>query len=281
MPLGVHVSIAGGLHRAVERAVELGCSCFQIFGRNPRSWVYKPLSAADAALFRVVREGSGPWPVVVHTDYLINLSSADDAIYEKSIDMFNKELDIAEAIGADYLVTHLGSPGEMGSEFAVRRVIDALGETAKSGLGKKATVLLENTSGAGSGFGADFRDIGRIIRGAADRGFETGMCLDTCHAFAAGYSFADAREVEAFLERIDADAGVENIRVVHLNDSKGELGSHLDRHEHIGKGKIGLEAFRRLLNHRRLKGLPLVLETPKKAEGDDPMNLAIVRGLLD
>lgn len=280
MPLGVHTSIAGGLYKSVERAKSLGCSCMQIFGRNPRSWIYKPLSANEAALFRSAREGAGLWPVAVHTNYLINLCTPDDAIYYKSIDIFKKELEIAEAIGAEYLVTHLGSPQDMGTDFAIRRVGLALRDVSRSGLGKKSMILLENTSGAGYGFGSDLKDIGAIISGAMEEGLSTGLCLDTCHAFTAGYSYSGPEEVKEFIRQLDAGPGLENLRLIHLNDSKGAFNSNLDRHEHIGKGRIGAEAFRLLLNHPAIREVPMVLETPKKSEGDDPMNLATVRGLL-
>ena len=281
MPLGVHTSIAGGLYRSVERAKALGCGCMQIFGRNPRSWIYKPLSPEEAGLFRSARSEASLWPVAVHTNYLINLCSPDDGIYYKSIDIFQKELGIAESIGADYLVTHLGSPQDMGSAFAMTRVGRALKEAARGGLGGKTMILLENTSGAGYGFGSDLRHIGEIIKGAAGGGLKTGLCLDTCHAFTAGYSFSTPAEVAGFLEKTDEAVGLENLRLIHLNDSKGAFNSNLDRHEHIGKGKIGIEAFRLLLNHPDIRDIPMILETPKKTEGDDPMNLATVRGLLN
>lgn len=281
MPLGVHTSIAGGLYKSVERAAALDCTCMQIFGRNPRSWIYKPLSANEAALFRSARQTAGLWPVAVHTNYLINLCTPDDEIYYKSIDIFKKELGIAEAIGADYLVTHLGSPREMGSDFAIRRVGQALRDAHKSGLGEKTVILLENTSGAGYGFGSDLKDIGEIISGAEEGGLEVGMCLDTCHAFTAGYSYSTPEELDAFMKKIDVDAGMKSLMLMHLNDSKGAFNSNLDRHEHIGKGRIGIEAFKLLVNHPAIRKIPMVLETPKKTEEDDPMNLATVRGLLN
>lgn len=281
MPLGVHTSIAGGLYRSVERAASLGCDAMQIFGRNPRSWIYAPLPAADAALFRVKRAEAGLKFVAVHTNYLINLCSPDDDIYYKSIDIFKKELAIAEAIGADCLVTHLGSPRELGAGYAVKRVGLALRETAVAGLGNKTMMLLENTSGAGTGFGADLGQIGEIISAAAHDGIRAGLCLDTCHAFAAGYSYSTPAEAASFLEKIGRTTGLGNLRLIHLNDSKGAMGSNLDRHEHIGKGKIGAGAFHLLLNRPETRDVPMILETPKKTEQDDPMNLATVRRLLE
>lgn len=276
----MHTSIAGGLYKSVERAKALGCGCMQIFGRNPRSWIYNPLPAREADLFKAARKEAALWPVAVHTNYLINLCSPDDDIYYKSIDIFQKELAIAEAIGADYLVTHLGSPQDMGPEFAVRRVGQALKEAARGGLGAKTMILLENTSGAGFGFGSDLLHIGEIIKVAARDGRKVGLCLDTCHAFTAGYSFSTPAEVIVFLKKISDAVGLENLKVIHLNDSKGAFHSNLDRHEHIGKGKIGLDAFRLLLTQPDILDIPMILETPKKTIEDDPMNLATVRGLL-
>lgn len=280
MPLGVHVSIAGGVSKSVERALRLGCDSMQIFGRNPRSWIYAPLPEAEARLFRTMRKEAGLFPVVVHTNYLINLTAPDDAIFHKSIDMFKKELGIAEAIGADYLVTHLGSPQDMGAAFAQKRVSLALLEVAKSGLGKITRVLLENTSGSGSGFGSKLDDIGRIIRGAKENGLDTGLCFDTCHAFAAGYSFSTPAEADALAKRIGFEAGRGSLKVIHLNDSRGGLGSKLDRHADIGKGAIGAEAFRHFLNHPRIRPVPMILETPKDSDEDDLRNLAEVRRIL-
>ncbi|MCC6502574.1 MAG: deoxyribonuclease IV [Deltaproteobacteria bacterium] len=281
MPLGVHTSIAGGLCKSIERAVLLGCSAMQIFGRNPRSWIYKPLPPEEARLFRSTREASGLWPVVVHTNYLINLCSPDEEIFSKSIDIFSKEFSIAGQIGADYLVTHLGSPRDMGPRFAIQRAAQAFKEVARAGLGLKTMVLIENTSGAGSGFGGSLRDLGEVIRAAQEDGVASGLCLDTCHAFAAGYSFSTPAEVRALVEEIDEAVGMENLKLIHLNDSKGALASKLDRHEHIGGGRIGIEAFRALLAHPGIMKVPMILETPKNTQDDDPRNLAIVRGLLE
>ena len=281
MPLGVHTSIAGGLCRSVERAKALGCGCMQIFGRNPRSWIYRPLSPEEAGLFRAARESSGLWPVVVHTNYLINLCSPDAEIFQKSVDIFIKELSIAEDIAADYLVTHLGSPRDSGTRFAIERVGQALKEVAGSGLGLKTMILLENTSGAGTGFGSNIADLGEIIRGAQEDGVAAGLCLDTCHAFAAGYSFSTPLELEAFIKEIDETAGLENLKLIHLNDSKGAHNSKLDRHEHIGKGGIGIKAFKYLLTHPDIREVPMILETPKKTDEDDPMNLEAVRKIFE
>lgn len=277
MPLGVHTSIAGGLWKSVERAVSLGCDAMQIFGRNPRAWAWSPVPDPEAELFRSKRKEALLWPVAIHTTYLINLCAPDDVNFDKSVFLFKKELGSAERLGADYLVTHLGSPGEMGPDYALRRILAALKDTAAVGLGKKTRVLLENTAGSGYGFGSSLVDVGRIIEGARAFGLKIGLCFDTCHGFAAGYDIRTPGDVESLIKTINKEIGLENLKLIHLNDSKGLLNSHLDRHEHIGKGKIGLEGFSRLLNHPKLAKIPLILETPKKTESDDPMNLSLVK----
>jgi len=278
VPLGLHTSIAGGRQKAVERAVELGCTAMQIFGRNPRSWGYSPVDEAEAALFREKRAESAIWPVAIHTTYLINLCSPSDELFKKSIDLFKGELRIADSLGADYLVTHLGSPGQKGAEYAIKRVVSALKKAAS---GKHSVeILLENTSGAGAGFGSDLADIGRVIEGAAKAGIKTGLCFDTCHGFAAGYPFGSRKAAEELVSFIDASVGLERLKLIHLNDSKGEAASHLDRHEHIGKGRIGRKGLSFFLNHPKIKGIPLILETPKKASDDERKNLRAVRRIL-
>ena len=280
-PLGVHTSIAGGRQLAVDRAVELGCTAMQIFGRNPRSWAYSPVPAPEAALFREKRKEKSIWPVAVHTTYLINLCSPSDELFGKSVELFKGEISIAGALGADYLVTHLGSPGALGAEFAVERVIATLERAASNGAGAHTVeILLENTSGAGAGFGAKLGEIGRVLDGAAKAGIKAGLCFDTCHGFAAGYPFGSEQDAGTLVRAIDASVGLARLKLIHLNDSKGEGGSRLDRHEHIGKGRIGLKGLANFLNHPEIKGIPLILETPKKAPEDDIENLRAVRRMI-
>jgi len=251
----------------------------QIFGRNPRSWGYSPVEAAEAALFREKRAEASIWPVAVHTTYLINLCSPSDELFEKSIALFRGEISIAADLGADYLVTHLGSPGALGGEYAMERVVEAL-EKAAGGPSGPVEILLENTSGAGAGFGADLGEIGRVIDGAARAGLKAGLCFDTCHGFAAGYPFGAKKDADALVRIIDGSVGLEKLKLIHLNDSKGEAGSRLDRHEHIGRGRIGSKGLANFLNHPEIKGIPLILETPKKTPDDDPGNLRAVRRMI-
>ncbi len=280
-PVGVHTSIAGGLALSVDRAAELKCDAMQIFGRNPRSWGGSPPAPGEVSLFRERRTKAGIWPVVVHTAYLINLSSPDETNYRRSVDLFKDELATAELLGADYLVTHLGSPHEMGPGFAAERIAEALSEAAVQGLGKLTKVLFENTAGGGSSFGSNVADLGALVAKARSYGLDCGLCFDTCHAFAAGYPMRSRREIADLVKRIDGEAGLDRVKVIHLNDSKGAQGSRLDRHAHIGEGGIGLEAFGFLLSRPEIRGVPLILETPKKTPDDDPRNLRVVRGILE
>ncbi|MBI5902287.1 MAG: deoxyribonuclease IV [Deltaproteobacteria bacterium] len=280
MPIGVHTSIAGGVSNSIDRAVALGCDAVRIFGRNPRTWSFSPVEGTEAGLFKSKREKAGLWPVAVHTTYLINLCAPVEETFEKSVNLFKLELASAEALGADYLVTHLGSPGELGGEFARARILEALREAAQDGLGKKTGILLENTAGSGHTYGSSLHEIGMVAKGAEGFGLRVGLCLDTCHAFAAGYAMTTPAEVEGLVSTLDREAGLERVKLIHLNDSKGAFGSRLDRHEHIGEGHIGREGFTAILSHLALSKIPMILETPKKSEDDDRRNLKTVRDIL-
>ncbi|MBI5234684.1 MAG: deoxyribonuclease IV [Deltaproteobacteria bacterium] len=274
--LGFHVSIAGGIARSVERARLLGCNAMQIFASSPRAWTCSAPSAIDAASFREARKKAGVSSVVVHATYLINLSSPNDELFSRSVALFLKQLEISDAIGADYFVTHLGSPKPFDAAFAVGRVLEAM-KTISASLKPRAAILFENTSGAGAGFGASLKDIRIIMKGADRLGLSTGLCFDTCHAFAAGYPFSDA---ERLIAMIDEEAGLERVKLIHLNDSKGAFQSRLDRHEHIGLGHIGAASLGAFLRLRGIRRLPIIMETPKKQTGDDEANLSVVRGLF-
>ena len=280
MPLGVHTSIAGGLHLAVRRAVQLGCDCFQMFGRNPRTWAVKEASEDEEVLFRKEREEAGLYPVAIHTTYLINLSSPDETVFRKSVALFKTELKAAGRLGVEYLVTHLGSSLGRGKEEAFRRVTLALKDAVQSGLGLRTMILFENSAGSGDSYGSELSDIGKVMDEARKMGLETGLCLDTCHSFASGYPMGSVKEVTALIRRVDEEAGLQSLKLIHLNDSKAPSGSNVDRHEHIGKGMIGGAVLKEILNRRELRGLPIILETPKKDRSDDVRNLKTVRGMM-
>ncbi len=274
--IGFHVSIAGGIARSVERASALGCNAMQIFASSPRSWACNEPSSLDAASFRDARREAGVSSVVVHATYLINLSSPNDELFSRSVALFLKQLEISDAIGADYFVTHLGSPKPFDAAFAVNRVLEAMKIVAASARPRTA-ILYENTSGAGTGFGASLKDISTIMKGAGQLGLLIGLCFDTCHAFAAGYPFSSPKRLVAM---IGEEAGLERLKLIHLNDSKGAFQSRLDRHEHIGKGHIGRASLGAFLRLREIRHLPIIMETPKKQTGDDKRNLSVVKGLL-
>lgn len=282
MIIGVHISVAGGLHLAAKRAQSLGCNAMQFFWRNPRSWSPAPLTNAEISLFRGARESAGIRIAAVHTTYLINLSSPDDAVFAKSAGLFEKEVDAADALGADYLVTHLGSHLGKGPERALGRVALAMRRTAKrrANKGGHATVLFENSAGGGNTFGSKLSELGFAVDEAEKAGIEAGFCFDTCHGFAAGYPMENKDDASALVKAVDAEAGLKRLMLIHLNDSKAPFGSRVDRHEHIGKGAIGLAGFNAFLGRAEFKRLPIILETPKESDADDRKNLKTARRLL-
>jgi deoxyribonuclease-4 len=275
VPLGVHVSIEGGVSMAIERARELGCDALQCFGANPRGWQGSALTKAEARRFRALREGAGIAVVAVHASYLINISSPSDALFARSIKALEKELSRAALIGADFLVVHLGSSLGKGKDFAIERAGAALDMVASIIEESGVELLLENTAGAGHTTGASLSDVGALLKGRP-----IGFCFDTCHAFAAGYPMKTPADVSLLVDAIKRNVGLKRLKLIHVNDSKGECGSRLDRHEHVGRGQIGLEGFRAFLGHPAVKDVPLILETPKDSSAADKRNLAIVRNMM-
>lgn len=274
MRVGLHVSILGSIDMAVERAVERQCDTFQIFTRNPRTWRFGEL-ADGAVAFRRKVSSYGIWPVVVHMPYLPNLASPRQTIHSASVRSLLAEVKRCEVLNAPYLVAHLGSHLGAGAEVGSARIVQALSK-ALSKSGAKTTILLENTSGSRNSMGSSFEDINDILIKVDNN---VNVCFDTCHAFAAGYDMRGAAAVERTLEELDDRIGLKRIKVVHINDSKGALGSRLDRHEHIGLGKIGAGGFRGLFAHPRIREIPLILETPIDRRRDDYGNMRVVRKL--
>lgn len=252
----------------------------QIFSRNPRAWRIKPVDVVEVELFRKERRRAAIGPVVVHTSYLINLSSPDDDLFKRSLALFKHELRAAELIGADYLVTHLGSHRGAGTDKAFERIRQALNEVKETGLGMSTTVLAENSAGGGHSFGSSLKEIGSVIERARSIGLKMGLCFDTCHAFASGYAMRTAGEARALVRTIEREAGMERLRLIHLNDSKGALGSGVDRHESIGRGKIGRAGLAAFLMSKGISSLPVIMETPRKDKRDDLRNLKVVRAII-
>ncbi len=278
MRLGFHVSISGGFSLAVQRAHELGCSTMQIFSRNPRGWTVKPLDRADIDEFKRLREQYDIDPVFVHTNYLINLASTKPELYERSIEQFVIDLERTEHLGAEYLVTHLGSASGQEPLWMIDRVADALNMAMKLHA-PRATILLENTAGEKGDVGYTFEQVNDVIS-RLNNTDKVGICYDTCHGFAAGYDIRTKAGVDAVAEKIGSTVGLGRLKGMHLNDCLRELGSHVDRHWHIGEGKIGEAGFTAILNHPAFKDVPKIMETPKETDEDDPRNMKKVRLLM-
>ncbi len=280
MKVGVHTSIAGGVENAAHHAKKIGCDTFQMFSANPRGWRATALEPEACLKFRVAREKYQLAPVVIHDNYLINLASADSFIREKSIAAFRGELARATALGADYLVTHPGSSKGTTTERAIANCVESLKKAADGFHLDGLTVLIENTAGQGSAIGRTFEEVAGMMRGAC-RALPVGACIDTAHCFAAGYSIHTPDGLDKTVLQLDATVGVAKVRVIHANDSKTVFDSHADRHEHIGKGYIGAEAFRRIVQHPKLRAIPFICETPVDRPGDDKRNIRMMRKLAN
>lgn len=273
--VGVHVSIAGSIDLAVSRALERGCDTFQIFSRNPRGWSYKPLTDDAASAFVQAMQKSGIGPAVVHMPYLPNFASEKENIYSQSLESLSVELSRCSDLQIPFLVMHLGHHSPSGKEDGRRRVAEAINtvlEDAPAGV----FLLLENTAGEKNSVGSDLTDIGDIIGRIHDQK-RIKVCFDTCHAFAAGYDLRTPDLVGETFDQFDSEIGLDLLSVIHLNDTKGILGSGLDRHEHIGLGQIGEEGIRSILHHPRLRSLPFIMETPEDDTRNDIGNIAKVR----
>jgi deoxyribonuclease-4 len=280
--IGIHTSIAGSYLNALESASKLGCNALQIFSASPRMWQGGParIAEVDAKAFRVRREELGLGPLVIHANYLINLAAISPMLRTRSIQAFHDEIVRAMALGADFLVVHPGSRGEATPEQAVPSIIESVKQAAKRVPLGGLQILIENTAGMGTALGSRLEEVAEIINGLA--AVPSGACLDTAHLFAAGYDIKSERGLASTLETIDRTIGLDRVPVFHVNDSKIPLGGRVDRHEHIGQGRIGVEAFVRILTHPRLgaaapEGLPgraFLLETPIDQPGDDRRNVA-------
>jgi len=274
------MSIAGGVSKAPERGHSIGCEAIQIFTRNQRQWRSKPLAPEEVERFKLKQAETGIEPIVAHDSYLINLGSPDDAMWQKSLQAYIIELQRCETLGIPYLVMHPGSHLGSGEEAGLRRVAEGLNRAHEATPGFGVISLLETTAGQGTNLGYGFEQLA-AIRGMVEKAERVAVCFDTCHVFAAGY---DLRTVEAYAEtmaELDRILGLHLLRCFHLNDSKKGLGSHVDRHQHIGQGLLGLEPFRLLLNDHRFATLPGLLETPKGAKMlEDVENLRLLRSLV-
>jgi deoxyribonuclease IV len=281
MRLGAHMSVAGGCSKAFDRAEKAGCDSLQVFTKNSNQWRAKPLTNEEVLEWEKRRSETGIWPVVAHDSYLINLASPKDDLWEKSIEAFGIELRRCQQLGIRYLVTHPGSHTGSGEAAGLARVSEALNRLHDEMPDLNVLTLLETTAGQGTNLGACFEHLATICEGVEDKS-RIGYCLDTCHIFAAGYDFRTPECYATTMRQFDDLLGIEHLHAIHLNDSKHDLGSRRDRHEHIGQGFIGHDGFRQFVNDPRLADVPGLLET-KKGEDlkEDIENLATLRGLVD
>src|SRR5438552_4026060 len=282
--IGIHTSIAGNYLNALESARKLGCNALQIFSASPRMWQggSARIADVDAQAFRVRREELRLGPLVIHANYLINLASEQRMLQTRSIQAFHDEIVRAMALGADFLVVHPGARGEATTEQAISTIVESVKQASKRAPMGGLRILIENTAGMGTAVGARLEEVAEIL--ASLRNLPVGACLDTAHLFAAGYDIKSEGGLASTIGQIDGAIGLENVPVIHANDSKIPLGGRVDRHEHIGKGKIGAEAFARILQHPRfgtaapegLTGRAFVAETPIDDPGDDRRNVAML-----
>jgi deoxyribonuclease-4 len=262
--LGAHVSIADGFEAAVDREVELGGNCGQVFVGSPRGWAVGEVDDAEAEAFRTAAEEADVGPWVVHGTYLVNLATPKDDLASRSLDCVHAELDAAATLGIPFYVFHPGAHTGAGEETGVENVGRRLSDLdVPDGM----TVLLENTAGEGTTVGKRLEDLDGMVASSALEYGDLGVCLDTCHLFAAGYEFRDGDAMDDLVAEVNATVGLENVRYLHLNDSRHPLGSEKDEHEHVGEGEIGEAGFREFVNHDALRDRPMVLETPADERG--------------
>jgi deoxyribonuclease-4 len=277
--IGFHAPIAGGLQNALLKAHELGASTVQIFSRNPRGWKARPLQIEEIRLFKSVRRRTGIKPVVIHANYLINLAAANLEIREKSIISLREEIERGLQLGADYLVVHPGSARGSCEADALNACAESL-KIAACGLKLgKFRILLENTAGQGECVGHRFDHLGAIMQLCPE--LKLGVCLDTAHAFTAGYDIRERKSLRATFRSLELHVGLKNVRAVHFNDSRALFNSRVDRHWHIGQGHIGVEALARVAQHRKLRHAAFLLETPLDEPGDDIRNLELLRAFVE
>lgn len=278
--LGSHMSTAGGMAKAIERGESIGCTAIQVFVKGNTRWQFPPLKDDDVAAFRAGLKRGNIKSVIAHAIYLVNLCSNKPDFVQKSIDDLVDELTRCHTLGIPGLVLHPGAHVGAGEEAGLAGIVAGLDEVFDTTAGMDTQILLETTAGQGSCLGWQFAELGHLIRNVKQPE-RLGVCLDTCHVFAAGYDIRTADGYQQMWTQFDAEVGRDRLKAIHLNDSKNPCGSRKDRHHHIGQGEIGLEAFRFLMNDESLRSVPMVLETEKdKAMTEDIENMAILRSLL-
>ncbi|MEI9479187.1 MAG: deoxyribonuclease IV [Deltaproteobacteria bacterium] len=278
MRFGFHISIAGGFSKVAERAEVRGCETIQFFSRNPRGWKYGPLDKKENEAFQASIQSSGLFPLFLHLPYLPNIASLSSPFYSRSVDSIATDLERAAQLGAQYLIIHIGHRLDSSEDEAINAVSQGIHQALKR-VKNSVILLLENTAGQGSEIGSTFEQI-RAIIDRVDENERVGICLDTAHSLEAGYDLSNKDGIERTLENVDHTVGLKRLRLFHLNDSKTPLGSHKDRHWHIGEGYIGLKGFRHLINHPLVRHLPGIMETPRKDTVEDLKNMKVITSLV-
>jgi len=270
--IGIHASISGELTRALREAATLGCQTVQLFSRNPRGWEARPLRREEIRAFHRERDRYGLDPIILHAPYLINLAAVDSTVRERSISAFRQEIARAVQLGAEYLVVHPGSARGRSAEEGIRACARAIRQAVRGVRLGALRILLENTAGQGHQIGWRFEHLAVLLDELSE--LPIGVCVDTAHAFAAGYDLATEAGFAATLAELQTTVGLERIGVLHVNDTRVPRGGRVDRHWHVGEGNLGAEAFRRIVGDARFRSRPLILETPRRTLDDDRWNLA-------
>ena len=274
---GLHIWVGAGLLKAADEAARKGCDCLQVFARNPRGWRTAAEQPARDQQFRELLVARDLRPLMVHASYLVNLASPDRKLLRLSLKALSEDCLRAQRLGAEAVVVHTGYHRDAGRDFGIARVAQSVDEVLAAAPGP-VRLLLENTAGAGSELGGAFEDFPEILSRISNLD-RLGLCFDTCHAHVAGYDLSTARGLQKALARLDELVGLDRVQLIHLNDARSPVGSRRDAHTHIGKGTIGLDGFRALVNHPRLRYLPMILETPVEPVGADMRNLRVIRSL--
>lgn len=268
--IGAHVSISGGVEKAVERQENIGGNCGQIFAGSPRTWKVSEYNAEDGERFDALREEANQNPYVIHSTYLVNLGTPKDGLFKKSLKCLQAELDAASVLGVEYVVFHPGAHTGSGREAGIERIAEGIDELD---IPDGVVLLLENTAGKGTTMGRSFGELRQIMEAAETPDSKVGVCIDTCHAHAAGYELREKEGFKDMIQEIKEDIGLDKIKILHLNDSKDEKGSEKDNHQHIGEGEIGEEGFRNIVNAEEFEDLPMILETPTSGDKGYKENL--------
>lgn len=277
--IGAHVSISGGVEKAIERQKNINGNCGQIFAGSPRTWSVSKYTEEEGKTFKDLQKKHNQQPYTIHSTYLVNLATPKDDLFQKSINCLQKELDAAATLGVNYVVFHPGAHTGSGREKGIKRIAEGIDKLT---IPESVTLLLENTAGKGTTLGKSIGELRQIIKASHGTDQERlGVCIDTCHAHAAGYELREKEGFNDFIQEIEEDIGLEKLKVLHLNDSKDEKGSEKDNHEHIGEGNIGDEGFKNIVNEPRFQDIPMVLETPVTNEKGYKENIAHLKTLIE